>query len=70
MADADVIVVGGGLAGLASALELQRLGRQVLVLEQSTQLGGKANSTQTSAGLFPDGPTSFNGRAATFWYFP
>lgn len=67
MADADVIVVGGGLAGLASALELQRLGRSVVLLEQSTQLGGKANSTRTAAGLFPDGPTSFNGRAAPFW---
>lgn len=67
MANADVIVVGGGLAGLASALELQRLGRSVLVLEQSSQLGGKASSTETAAGLFPDGPTSFNGRAAAFW---
>ncbi len=33
-ASADVLVVGGGVIGLACALELQRAGRQVRVLEQ------------------------------------
>ncbi len=69
MVEADVLVLGGGLAGLSAALELQRQGRQVLVLERAARLGGKAGSTVTSAGVFPDGPTSFNGRAEVFWRF-
>ena len=69
MAEVDVLVVGGGLAGLAAALEAQRQGRSVQVLERASRLGGKAGSTQLPSGLFPDGPVSFNGRAAVFWRF-
>ncbi len=65
--DVDVLVVGGGLAGITAALELQRLGRRVLLVEQSPRLGGKAGSTYTSLGEFPTGPTSFNGRVPSFW---
>ena len=36
-----VAVVGGGVAGLAAALEAGRAGAQVVVLEASTRLGGK-----------------------------
>ena len=63
----DVLVIGGGLAGISAALELQRLGRRVLVIEQGASLGGKANSTDTKVGSFPTGPTSFNGRYPAFW---
>jgi protoporphyrinogen/coproporphyrinogen III oxidase len=62
-----VLVVGGGLAGISAALELQRLGRKVMVIERSARLGGKAGSTQTPVGSFPTGPTSFNGRHPAFW---
>jgi predicted oxidoreductase len=43
--DADVIVVGAGLAGLVAAAELTALGRQVIVLEQEPEssLGGQAH---------------------------
>jgi oxygen-dependent protoporphyrinogen oxidase len=67
VAEHDVIVVGGGLAGLAAALELQAHGRQVLVLEQAATLGGKAGTVTTPQGCFPLGPTSFNGRHPAFW---
>jgi uncharacterized protein len=42
--DSDVIVVGAGLAGLAAAAELVRLGKRVTVLEQEGEqsLGGQA----------------------------
>lgn len=62
-----VLVIGGGLAGISAALELQRQGRKVIVVERSARLGGKAGSTQTSVGSFPTGPTSFNGRHPAFW---
>ena len=44
MADADVIVVGGGLAGLVAATELADAGRRVLVVDQEPEqnLGGQA----------------------------
>src|SRR6516162_508337 len=42
--DADVIVVGAGLAGLAATAELTRAGRRVLLLDQEPEsnLGGQA----------------------------
>lgn len=44
MADADVIVLGAGLAGLVAATELADAGRRVVVLDQESRqnLGGQA----------------------------
>ena len=44
MADYDVIVVGGGISGLLSALTLSRHGKSVLVLEKDGVVGGNCNS--------------------------
>jgi phytoene dehydrogenase-like protein len=50
MTDADCIIVGGGLAGLASARSLVRAGRSVLVLEGADRVGGRV-ATDTVDGF-------------------
>lgn len=41
MDDADVIVVGAGLAGLSCAVELRESGHRVLVIERDARVGGR-----------------------------
>ncbi|WP_448571565.1 FAD-dependent oxidoreductase [Trichothermofontia sp.] len=45
-----VVVIGGGLAGLASAYELSQRGFAVTLLERSPQLGGKVASWEIQVG--------------------
>jgi squalene-associated FAD-dependent desaturase len=44
MGVADVIVIGGGFAGLSAAVRLTRDGARVLVLEARSRLGGRATA--------------------------
>ena len=47
---ADLVVVGGGLAGLTAAALSAKAGRSVVVLEQASNLGGRA-ATQVKQGV-------------------
>ncbi len=59
-----VVVVGGGICGLACAWRLQRLGIEVLLLEQTERVGGVIDSLETDGFLFERGPQSFLSNAS------
>lgn len=48
----DVVVVGGGLAGLTAACYLARAGAAVTVLERSAKLGGRSATRELDGFLF------------------
>ncbi|MCD6145718.1 MAG: NAD(P)/FAD-dependent oxidoreductase [Methanosarcinales archaeon] len=52
----DVIVVGGGISGLLSALVLGKHGKKVLVLEKRKYLGGNCNSYRVDGFQVDTGP--------------
>jgi phytoene desaturase len=52
-----VAVVGGGLAGLAAAVELTTRGADVTLVESNQHLGGKMNVLEAAGYTFDMGPT-------------
>ncbi|MBH0155213.1 NAD(P)/FAD-dependent oxidoreductase [Fictibacillus sp. 5RED26] len=48
----DVAIVGGGIAGLTSAVYLAQAGKSVLVLEKASKIGGRAQTTSKNGALF------------------
>ena len=62
----DVIVVGGGLAGLSVACYLARAGKTVTLFEQASHLGGRATTQQYDEYCFNRGGHAlYPGGAAT-----
>ncbi len=57
----DVAIVGGGISGLATAYELVRRGRRVVVLERQVRPGGTAVSERLGGFLMEHGPSTLNG---------
>jgi phytoene dehydrogenase-like protein len=62
----DVVIVGGGLAGLSTASYLARAGLAVTLFEKSSSLGGRAVTQQYDGYLFNRGGHAlYQGGAAT-----
>lgn len=54
--DADVIVIGAGISGLAAAKELVQRGNKVIVLEARDRIGGRIDSRAIGPQDTADGP--------------
>ncbi|MGH9738739.1 MAG: protoporphyrinogen oxidase [Candidatus Acidiferrales bacterium] len=57
----QVVVIGGGISGLACAYRLQQHGVQVTLLEANERPGGLIGSVEKDGFLFESGPQSFQG---------
>ena len=60
--EADVIVVGAGMAGLAAARVLAQAGRRVLVLESSGRTGGRIHTVREAGHAIELGAEFIHGR--------
>ena len=66
--DADMVVVGGGLAGLVAAAEFADAGKQVLIVEQEPELiarAGERSCRSSSSLFFVDEPRAASAAAST-----
>jgi phytoene desaturase len=52
-----IIIVGGGLGGLAAAIQLAARGRRVVLLEKNERVGGKLNIVSEAGYTFDTGPS-------------
>ena len=61
IAEADICVLGAGIAGVSTALEAARLGRKVIIVDGAPALGGQAIGSiiGTLIGLYTHGPDAY-----------
>jgi oxygen-dependent protoporphyrinogen oxidase len=65
MADSEqVVVIGGGISGLACAFRLRQLSVPVTLLESASRVGGLIGTVKQDGFLFESGPQSFQGTDA------
>jgi len=62
-----VVVLGGGLAGLAASYELAKGGVQVTLVEREPRIGGMAHSMQVGPFTLDHGPHRFHTRDQRLW---
>lgn len=60
MMNVDVVIIGGGVSGLATAWELNRKGYSTVVLERQVRTGGHAFSENISGFMMEHGPSTIN----------
>ncbi|TXT54529.1 MAG: Phytoene desaturase (lycopene-forming) [Candidatus Thorarchaeota archaeon] len=53
----EIVVIGGGLGGLAASIRMQAAGHSVTLLEKRHQLGGRAGVFERKGYVFDTGPT-------------
>lgn len=58
--DKKVLIVGAGLAGLATALRLAKRGYKVEIIEKNSQPGGRLNQLKRDGFTFDTGPSFFS----------
>ncbi|HEX8810447.1 MAG TPA: FAD-dependent oxidoreductase, partial [Terracidiphilus sp.] len=52
-------IIGGGIAGLAAAYELEKAGAEYALFEAGNRLGGVISSAMVAGSALEDGPDSF-----------
>ena len=57
MLSSPIVIIGAGLGGLSTALELRRRGYEVLVLERHSAVGGKARERTELGFRWDRGPS-------------
>lgn len=65
----SILLVGGGVAGLAAAVELVRAGRRVVLLEARERLGGRISTVPGSPVPIELGAEFIHGRHEPMWHW-
>jgi protoporphyrinogen/coproporphyrinogen III oxidase len=67
MPELDVIVIGGGIAGMTAAFKLKKQGFRVRVLEENPEPGGNIKTISENGYRMETGPHSFMGSSEFTW---
>lgn len=62
----DILIIGAGLAGLSAAVELQKAGKQVLVVDKGRGLGGRLAGRRIGDATFDHGAQFMTARDERF----
>lgn len=57
----DIVIIGGGLTGLSTAINLKKKGFNIIVLEKTERLGGQIQTFHENDFVFESGPNTGSG---------